>query len=379
MKKTPLWRGRGSKLLAREAGVVKEITGQRPGATEVSVWVGGRLEKAVNYDPLTGPVRPGDRVVLNTTAVRLGLGTGGYHFVIHVLGRDERALQGSGYLMKARYTPCQVRCQGVEEDPRYVDRIHGFRSLDGMPVVVGELHSQVAAVAAGFKAWAPGQCRLVYVMTDGAALPAAFSRTIPLLKNTGLVEAVVTAGHAFGGDLEAVNIYTALIAAKEVLDAACVVVAMGPGIVGTGTRYGFTGIEQGEIINTAAVLGGQPVAVVRMSFADPRPRHRGISHHTLTSLTEVALKPARVVLPRLTGSKGELVKRQVSVLHDKGIHLVVEGDGQAGLDLLDGLGLRVTTMGRTVQEDLEFFLAASAAGEAAAEMVRSRGRGQFLR
>lgn len=34
-----------------------------------------------------------------------------------------------------------------------------------------------------------------------------------------------------------------------------VIVGMGPGITGTGTRYGFTGVEQGYIIDGISTLG----------------------------------------------------------------------------------------------------------------------------
>ena len=32
---------------------------------------------------------------------------------------------------------------------------------------------------------------------------------------------------------------------------------MGPGIVGTGTKYGFSGIEQGQIIDAINTLSGR--------------------------------------------------------------------------------------------------------------------------
>lgn len=99
-----------------------------------------------------------------------------------------------------------------------------------------------------------------------------------------------------GGDLESVNIYSGLIAAYQVLKAEIIIVTMGPGIVGTGTKWGTTAVEQGEIINAVNVLGGQPIAVPRISFADPRPRHQGVSHHTITALGQVALRESIIAL-----------------------------------------------------------------------------------
>ena len=81
-------------------------------------------------------------------------------------------------------------------------------------------------------------------MTDGAALPIYLSKNVDTLKKKGLIDNTITIGSAFGGDYECINIYTALITAKEVLKADVVFVSMGPGIAGTGTKYGFTGIEQ---------------------------------------------------------------------------------------------------------------------------------------
>ena len=107
----------------------------------------------------------------------------------------------------------------------------------------------------------------------------------------------MTAGQAFGGDLEAVTVHTALLAARLVVGADLVVVAQGPGNLGTGTRWGFSGVAAGEAVNAAGTLGGRPVGSLRVSGADDRPRHRGVSHHSLTALGRVALLPADVVVP----------------------------------------------------------------------------------
>jgi hypothetical protein len=118
--------------------------------------------------------------------------------------------------------------------------------------------------------------------------------TVAGLRDAGWITACVTAGQAFGGDHEAVTVHTALLAARHVLDADLVVVAQGPGNLGTGTRWGFSGVAAGEAVNAAAVLGGRPVASLRVSGADPRDRHLGVSHHSLTAYGRVALSPATV-------------------------------------------------------------------------------------
>ena len=119
--------------------------------------------------------------------------------------------------------------------------------------------------------------RVVYVMTDQGALPLAFSRSVAELRAADLLAGTVTVGQAFGGDLEAVTVHSGLLAAALALDADVVVVTQGPGNLGTGTRWGFSGVAAGEAVNAAATLGGRPVGALRISGADPRPRHRGVS------------------------------------------------------------------------------------------------------
>ena len=143
-------------------------------------------------------------------------------------------------------------------------------------------------------------------MPDGGALPAWFSRTCAALREAGWLAATVTAGQAFGGDLETVTVHTGLLAARHVLGADVAVVAQGPGNLGTGTRWGFSGVAAGEAVNAAAALGGRPVASLRVSEADPRERHRGVSHHSLTAYGRVALARADVVVPELAGEFGKL-------------------------------------------------------------------------
>ena len=105
--------------------------------------------------------------------------------------------------------------------------------------------------------YAPGR-RLVYLMSDGAALPLGFSQTVTALKQEGLLAATITFGHAFGGDLEAVNIYSALLAAKHVVQADLAVVLMGPGVVGTGTTLGHNCHGTGHFPQRGAAAAGDP-------------------------------------------------------------------------------------------------------------------------
>src|SRR5690606_27513150 len=128
-------------------------------------------------------------------------------------------------------------------------------------------------------------------------LPAAFSRTVATLRDAGWLHTCVTVGQAYGGDLEAVTVHTGLLAARHVAGCDVAVVAQGPGNLGTGTRWGYSGVAAGEAVNAAATLHGRPVASLRVSGADPRDRHRGISHPSLTAYTRVSLAPAHTPAP----------------------------------------------------------------------------------
>jgi len=360
-------------------GTVLEAKEVRPGALELEVEVEGARERALCYPDLTGPASRGDLVLLNTTAVRLGLGTGGYHFVVCVYGQEPEDGLGPGHLVKARYTPLQVQCLCVEEeDSPHRRAVERFEDLGGMPVVVAELHSQMAAAAAAVWRLTEGEAKLAYVMTDGGALPFAFSEVAHLLKERGVLASAITAGQAFGGDLEAVNVYSALAAAREVVRADLCVVAMGPGVAGTGTRLGFSGIEQGCNVDAVNALGGRPVAVARLSFVDPRGRHRGVSHHTLTALGVAAQTGALLALPVMEEPKLEAALSAVRGARGMDKHAVVVEDGSAAIEGLRALGIELTTMGRGPDEDPEAFLAAGAAARAAVRMLEEgmAGRGR---
>jgi hypothetical protein len=204
-------------------------------------------------------------------------------------------------------------------------------------------------------------------MTDGGALPLAFSRSVAELRAAGWLAGTVTVGQAYGGDLEAVTLHSGLLAARLVLDAEVVVVIQGPGNLGTGTRWGYSGVGAGEAINAAGVLRGRPVASLRISGADPRERHRGISHHSLTAYGRVALVPADVVVPDLPGDLGDEVRAQARGLAARHRLVEVPVDGLA--DMLERSPCRLTTMGRGLDEELPYFLAAAAAGRHAAGLL----------
>jgi Protein of unknown function (DUF3866) len=345
-------------------GRVVAVRSRRRGVLEIEVDVEGERTPALAFVELVGRVREGDRVVLNTNALALGLGTGGFHLVVSVA--DARTeLEAGGRVMKARYTPLQPVVRSVEETHR--EQIEGSAGLAGTPVVCAPLHSMIAPITAGARA--AGAERIVYVMTDGAALPGAFSRLVPRLGDAGLLDGFVTTGQAFGGELEAVTVWTGLLAAVEVGGADVVVVADGPGNLGTETTWGVSALGSGEALNAVEALGGRPVAALRISFAERRERHRGVSHHSLTLLERVCTVRANVVVPALDGAQRDLVW---GALRGRGLeerHQLVEADGEPALRELERAGLRIDSMGRTPADDPVFFRAAGAAGIVAARLA----------
>jgi hypothetical protein len=308
-------------------------------------------------------------VLLNATALELGLGTGGYALVVAVPERLPDDPAGPGHLVKARYTPLQVTVLGADEQgsPHH-EALQDADDLGGMPVVVADLHSALPAVLAALRADRPG-VTAAYLMLDGGALPAWFSRTIAALREAGWLTGTVTAGQAFGGDLETVTVHTGLLAARHVLGAQVTVVAQGPGNLGSGTRWGFSGVACGEAVNAVAALGGRPVASLRISEADPRPRHRGISHHSLTSYGRVALARADVAVPELPGEFGKQVTAQAAPLGERHQLVSVPVDGL--MEPLARCPVRLSTMGRGLAEDGAYFLAAAAAGRHAARLLQA--------
>src|SRR5919106_971901 len=204
---------------------------------------------------------------------------------------------------------------------------------------------------------------------DGAAPPIVWSKLVAALKRSGLIDSTCTAGHSFGGDIEAVNIFSGMAGLVHARSADVVVAAMGPGVVGTGTVLGFTALEQGQLLDAATALGGRSVACLRISFADPRPRHTGVSHHTITALKVAAREPSVLVLPELPDAAHHGLRRELEGAGLGERHEITTADGAPGLELLSTKGVSVKSMGRSIDEIPELFLAASAAGRVAAERL----------
>lgn len=346
-------------MISTEQAVVKNILWSRKGIQCLEVCLHEKKEKALNYPDLTGDAFPGNRVILNTTALELGLGSGGYHFVMANCDIESRPLKPNGHIMKLRYTPMQLKVQVYEEvlsrsdPPAVADRYLGLKKI---PVVIGELHSMLAPFVLALKGLNPNY-KIAYIMTDSAALPLALSDTVHRLKNDSFLEGTVTCGHAFGGDIETVNFYTALMAAREELGAEVIITTPGPGVVGTSTRYGCSGIEQGEHVDRVRKMQGIPVFIPRISFHDLRKRHKGLSHHTLTALGEISYESAYIPLPSFDRNTMLFVYRQLKNSDVLGKHQVVIVNKKPILNIFKNDDYDFRTMGRNIREDPAFFSA----------------------
>lgn len=347
-------------MVAFRQNRVVEVLSERPGLQRVRLDDGSR---AYVLEHLIGRVDVGHEVIVNTTAVDLDLGTGGWHVAVWNLDRPNWSDPGPGHIMKLRYTPMQLDAGSAEEHQPDLPI-----DLEGRPVVAALLHSQIAAIAVAIKDLRP-QTRIGYVMTDEAALPLALSDLVADLVARDIIDVTITAGQAFGGSFEAVSIPSALTVAAHVAHADVIVVAMGPGIVGTGSTLGFSGAELGSVLDWTQSLNGHAIGALRTSFADPRERHRGLSHHCQTAFGRAMHTRAQLVVPAIGGSEEAAI---LSDLAESGLaeqHEIVSIPPLGIVDMFDSLALRVTSMGRSAAEDSVFFETAAVAGALAVRVL----------
>jgi hypothetical protein len=299
----------------------------------------------IAYPGLTGPVAVDDEVIVNVQARELGLGSGGYDVLYANLTRGlDVPSEPGAHVMKLPYTPLQFAARHGEEDTAFAE----MPVLEGATVVACSLHSQLAPACAAMRG-----LRVAYVQLPGGALPVALSDTVRELKRAGLVNVTISAGACFGGDIDAVNVYSALVTAHAG-NADIILCGIGPGIVGTGSSLGHGGMAVADAINAALELGGSAVLALRISERDPRERHRGLSHHTAA------------VLALWSGSY-EVAWPAGCPLFDPIAEGATEVDVSDWRDACEGLSLE--HMGRGPDDDPWFFAAAFAAGRLARSLA----------
>jgi hypothetical protein len=342
----------------------------------LEVKVDGETRAAWADIGLVGPCDIGDEVVVNVEALDLGLGSGGFDIVLVNL---TRGLNGGGsegeHVMKLNYSPLQHPVSTIE---REVDGSSGdpeggsSASLEGMPegfdsglpVLAIGLHGHLAPAAwacarkiseAGLEQPAVG-----YVQTGGGALPGTLSRDVTTLLEAGLISGHVTAGPAYGGRQEAISLVGAIDAAGS-LGWDAVIAGPGPGILGSSTTYGHGGMAALDVAHAGLSLGFPVALSARLSSGDPRPRHRGLSHHSRTVM-RLVLGKVDVPLPEGSGDLASVVDEEGRGRH----HTTVEA---VDLDGYLASGLPSRTMGRDLHQDPEFFAGPLAAGSRLASLI----------
>ncbi len=332
----------------------------------LTVDVGGARRAAWADTELLGEMREGDEVVVNVEALDHRLGSGGFD-VVHV--NLTRGLQGGGgdeHVMKLNYTSLQHAVEPVELPVLLMDDMGTKgapeRARSSVPVLVLPLHGHLAP-AAWAAARAASGLKVGYVQTGGGALPGSLSRDVRQLRERGLLCGHVTAAPTYGGEHEAISVAGALDAAANGLGWDAAIAGPGPGIIGSDTRLGHGGMAALDTAHAALALGLPTLLSPRLSAVDPRKRHRGVSHHTLTVLgmllggVEVPVPAgAPIAAAQLAEATAQLVEACGRRHRLREAPVDLEGYAASGLP--------ARTMGRTLEEDPLFFAAPLAAGAA---------------
>jgi Protein of unknown function (DUF3866) len=342
------------------SGRLKLRRGVVVGEDPLTVEVDGERRAAWADIALLGEMREGDEVVVNVAALDLDLGSGGFD-IVHV--NLTRGLEGGGgedeHVMKLNYTSLQHPVAPVELPVFPVGGGNAKGTPERMarstPVLVLPLHGHLAPAV-----WAAAQAdpglKVGYVQTGGGALPGSISRDVAELRGRGLICGHVTVAPAYGGEQEALSVAGALDAVAQNLGWDAVLVGPGPGIIGSDTRLGHGGMAALESAHAALALGLPTLLSPRLSAADPRDRHRGVSHHTLTVM-QMLLGAVEIPIP----SGNPVVTAQLAEAA-AWRHKLQEAP--ADLAGYAASGLPARTMGRTLDDDPLFFAAPLAAGAA---------------
>lgn len=327
----------------------------------LTVETGGERRRAWADTGLVGPVELGDDVLVNTVALELKLGSGGFDIVHANLSRG---LQGESdtdaHVIKLNYSPLQHPVDPVEAgtgEYGFDQEVEGGTDVgSSAAVLVLPLHGHLAPAAFAISQTAPG-LKVGFIQATGGALPGSFSRDVPELRRRGLLCGHVTAGPCYGGEIEAITLSGAIDAAAGQLGWDLILVGPGPGILGSATRLGHGGMAALDAAHTALALGLETVLSPRLSEGDPRPRHRGLSHHTATVL-ELLLAPVTVPVP---AGEPEIASAVESIEPRAGHRHRVQ-PAEVDLDAYIASGLPRRTMGRDAEDDRLFFAAPLAAG-----------------
>ena len=191
------------------------------------------------------------------------------------------------------------------------------------------------------------------------------SRDVAELRDRGLLAGHITAAPAYGAEHEAISTVGALDAAARPSRMGRDRLRAGPRDPGLGTEYGHGGMAALDNAHAALALGLPTLLSPRISSSDPRPRHRGLSHHTATvldlllgSVGSRSQRSSWPAGPRATGGADHVdLPSVLDALHevcDDRHDVIVE---PVDLEGYAASGLPARTMGRAIEEDPLFFAA----------------------
>jgi len=350
------------------SGIVKEIIYNSEKLQELLIVADNNKEfVAYNFPEFNDTVEVGERLILNHTANYLNLGSGGYDYVIFrekffakdFIDKFNTRINHKGHIMKLRYTPLQFAALSIEEQEKFHEIFNKEHNLTNTPIIIGELHSMLPISVALLKYYEEkyrlNHIKISYIMTDTASLTSVISKHLRILKKLNWINSVITYGNAFGGDYEAVNIYSALITAKFIDKADVIIVTQGIGTVGTKTLWGNTGIEMVNIIHATHILNGEPYYLLRVSLSDARKNHFGLSHHSEFLLNRLLLISLNLYYPE---SREENDYHQIVLNRINNRHNLIRVEGINIGEIKEALSrypLVITSMGRTIENDQHYF------------------------
>lgn len=371
-----LLKGRTEKMLSLETGRVVEIVYINDKIQILSVEIEHKsiIEKAINYIDETGICSLMDMVVINSIGNRLKLGTGGYNLVYLNLTvnlkENEVPDRNHGHIIKMKYTPGQIRVKTVEENIEDRNIFDMEAKLTPRPVIFAILHSMLFPLVKTIKYINPNT-NISCVYTYGGAMNANNSFILKRMKESGLINSIITAGECYGGDYESINIVTGILFGFNKLKSDIIVICCGPGVAGSSTFYGFSTFDFIGSIYSVKLLGLFPVLIPRISMADKRERHMGLSMQSISILQALDF-PIDLPVYRdnedISGFK--LVYNQLNkyyLINKHNVHFI---NNEIIKKTMDSLDSDIKVMGRSYAEDPWFFNNCISAGYYSVELFK---------
>jgi hypothetical protein len=257
----------------------------------------------------------------------------------------------------------------VEENIEYKNVFDMKPKLLPRPIVYAILHSMISPLVTTIKHIKPNAI-ISCVYTYGGAMNANNSFTLKKLRSSELINSVITTGECYGGDYESINITTGIIFGFNQLNSDIIIVCCGPGVAGSSTFYGFSTFDFIGLIYISKLLGLCPVLIPRISMADKRERHRGVSMQSLSILQTLDF-PVHVPVYK-DNEDIEGFNYIYNQLSDNGImnkHKVQFIDNPVIKKNIDCMNINTRVMGRNYIEDPWFFNNCSSAGVYSVELL----------